>query len=73
MSFVTVAWPKHIMNEHGEAGLAAGDVVIAVSKQNPKHTICKRVLGLEGDDVLVKQSSRYGPRRTVQVVSLFSS
>ena len=46
--------------------------MIAVSKQNPKHTICKRVLGLEGDDVLVKQSSRYGPRRTVQVrVSVF--
>ena len=26
-----------------------GDVVLARSAQNPRHMVCKRVLGLEGD------------------------
>lgn len=29
--------------------VAAGDVVLARSVQNPRHMVCKRVLGLEGD------------------------
>ena len=29
--------------------IAAGDVVLARSMQNPRHMVCKRVLGLEGD------------------------
>lgn len=28
-----------------------GDLVIACSTENPKKTICKRVMGLEGDRV----------------------
>ena len=38
--------------------LAAGDVVIAASPRNPRHIICKRVLGLEGDTVRVPVTSR---------------
>ena len=30
-------------------GVAPGDVVLARSAQNPRHMVCKRVLGLEGD------------------------
>ncbi len=29
--------------------VAVGDVVLARSAQNPRHMVCKRVLGLEGD------------------------
>lgn len=42
-------------------------MVVARSPQNPKHVICKRVLGLEGDTVHVPPSSRHGPSRTVKV------
>ena len=45
----------------------SGDVVLARSMQNPKQTVCKRVLGMEGDEVRVRQSSRMGPGRTVLV------
>ncbi|WFD34187.1 hypothetical protein MCUN1_001024 [Malassezia cuniculi] len=34
-------------------GLKIGDVVVAVSPADPTRTVCKRVLGLPGDTVLV--------------------
>lgn len=46
---------------------AAGDVVIARSVQNPRHVVCKRVLGLEGDTVTIPSSTRWGLGRTVKV------
>jgi len=33
--------------------LQRGDVVVASSPTNPRHTVCKRVLGLGGDRVVV--------------------
>lgn len=44
-----------------------GDVVIARSIQNPKHVVCKRVLGLEGDIVPVAGS--FGAFKQVKVSS----
>ncbi len=44
----------------------AGDVVIAASPRNPRHIVCKRVLGLEGDTVRVPVTSR-DDARTVKV------
>ena len=41
--------------------------MLARSMQNPKQTVCKRVLGMEGDEVRVRQSSKMGPGRTVLV------
>ena len=35
--------------------------------QNPKQIVCKRVLGLEGDEVRIPQSTQLGPGRTVLV------
>jgi hypothetical protein len=43
----------------------AGDIVLAKSVQNPRQIVCKRVLGLEGDEVKVHQSTQLGPSRTV--------
>lgn len=47
--------------------LQVGDVVIARSVQNPRHVVCKRILGLEGDTVLVPSSATFGLTRTIQV------
>lgn len=47
-----------------------GDVVTAYSVQNPRHIVCKRVLGLEGDTIKVPWSSTNGPARTVKVMSV---
>ena len=47
--------------------MPAGDVVIARSVQNPRHVVCKRVLGLEGDVVNIPSSTRWGLGRTVEV------
>ena len=44
-----------------------GDVVIARSVQNPRHIVCKRILGLEGDDVDVKSPTRQGSSRKIKV------
>ncbi|PSC73932.1 Mitochondrial inner membrane protease subunit 1 [Micractinium conductrix] len=44
-----------------------GDVVLARSAQNPRHMVCKRVLGLEGDSVYVPSSTKLGLGRTVTV------
>ena len=41
--------------------------MLARSMQNPKQTVCKRVLGMGGDEVRVRQSSKLGPGRTVLV------
>ena len=46
----------------------AGDIVLARSVQNPKQIVCKRVLGLEGDEVKVHQSTQLGPSRNVKVL-----
>lgn len=42
--------------------LQPGDVVIATSVQNPRQTVCKRILGLGGDIIQVVQSED-GPNR----------
>jgi len=42
--------------------LQPGDVVIATSVQNPRQTVCKRILGLGGDIIQVVQSMD-GPNR----------
>ena len=42
-----VALLEHVSVAAG--ALAVGDVVIARSVQNPRHVICKRLLGMEGD------------------------
>ncbi|KAK9830828.1 hypothetical protein WJX74_009119 [Apatococcus lobatus] len=34
--------------------IRVGDVVFAVSKNDPRHIVCKRVLGMEGDAVEVR-------------------
>lgn len=47
--------------------IKVGDVVTAYSVQNPRHIVCKRVLGLEGDTIKVPWSSTNGPARTVKV------
>ena len=44
---------------------ATGDVVIAYSPQNPRHVVCKRVLGLPGDRVAVPRTARDAPRSLV--------
>ena len=35
--------------------------------QNPKQIVCKRVLGLEGDEVKVEQTTQLGKPRFVKV------
>lgn len=41
--------------------------MLARSVQDPKQTVCKRVLGMEGDEVRIPQSTRLGPGRNVKV------
>ena len=41
--------------------------MIARSVQNPRHVVCKRVLGLAGDRVTIPSSQRWGLGRTVKV------
>ena len=55
---------EHITARTGR--LRVGDVVIARSVQNPKHIVCKRIRGLEGDLVEI-QGSSYLPDRIVKV------
>jgi signal peptidase I len=47
--------------------IRAGDVVVARSVQNPRHIVCKRVLGLEGDIVTVAGTGAFGASRIIQV------
>ncbi len=51
----------------------AGDIVLARSVQNPKQIVCKRVLGLEGDEVKVHQSTQLGHSRIVKVCAAVCS
>lgn len=34
--------------------------MVARSAQNPRHVVCKRVLGLEGDVVRIPSSQKWG-------------
>lgn len=45
--------------------LRLGDVVVARSPTNARHTVCKRVLGLEGDLVEVGEPSHAGGSGTI--------
>lgn len=47
--------------------LKVGDVVTARSVQNPRHMVCKRVLGMEGDTVLIQPTTMFAPMRKVIV------
>ena len=47
--------------------LQVGDVVIARSVQNPRHVVCKRVLGMEGDVVFVPSAAAFGATRSIEV------
>ncbi|PRW45470.1 mitochondrial inner membrane protease subunit 1-like [Chlorella sorokiniana] len=44
-----------------------GDVVLARSAQNPRHSVMKRVLGMEGDMVYIPSATKLGLGRTVEV------
>lgn len=45
--------PSSKMDPAAGTGLRIGDVVVAVSPSDPSRTVCKRVIGLPGDIVLV--------------------
>ena len=59
-----VAFVEHISVELGL--IRPGDVVIARSVQNPRHVVCKRVLGLEGDVIPVNEGGLFGVTHQVQ-------
>lgn len=43
-----------------------GDVIVAISPRNPKETIIKRVIGVEGDVVVLKNKrDNFGTRKVV--------
>jgi signal peptidase I len=42
--------------------IRVGDVVVAYSPQNPRHVVCKRVLGLPGDEVAISRTASAAPR-----------
>lgn len=62
----------------GEAALVArgplareigrGDVVVARSPKNPRHIVIKRVVGVAGDEVVIRRSSRVGGPARVETV-----
>ena len=58
---------------HGGRLACVGDIVLARSVQNPKQIVCKRVLGLEGDEVKVHQSTQLGHSRIVKVSAALPS
>jgi signal peptidase I len=47
--------------------IQVGDVVIAKSAQNPKQQVCKRVLGMEGDTLVIASSQTEGGPRVITV------
>lgn len=47
-----------------EWGIKRGDIVIATSPTDPSKTVCKRVIGLEGDIVEVDPTLRSSRRRS---------
>lgn len=48
--------------EDSEWGIKRGDIIIATSPTDPSKTVCKRVIGLEGDIIEVDPTRR-SPRR----------
>ena len=48
-------------------GVENGDVVISRSPANPKHTVCKRVLGRQGDHIEVPTAGNFGGSLRVKV------
>jgi inner membrane protease subunit 2 len=42
-----------------------GDIIIAISPRNPNETIIKRVVGIEGDVLVLKKSNNSSIRRVV--------
>ena len=44
-----------------------GDVVVSKSPTNPRHTVCKRVLGMGGDIISVPTTGAMGGRKVVEV------
>ena len=47
--------------------IETGDVVIAKSPSNPRHTVCKRVLGRGGDVIHVPKAGHFGGTMRVEV------
>ncbi len=48
-------------------GLRRNDVVVSVSPTNPRQTVCKRIKGLAGDEIVVAKRSHYEQERNVVV------
>ena len=48
-------------------GVENGDVVISRSPANPKHTVCKRVLGRQGDHIEVPTAGNFGGSLRIKV------
>ena len=46
-----------------------GDIVISKSPTNPRHTVCKRVLGRGGDVIAVPKAGSFGGTQRVEVPS----
>lgn len=55
---------EHLSVRNGR--LRVGDVIIARSVQNPRHVVCKRIRGLEGDVLMIPGSATM-ESRVVQV------
>ena len=63
--------PGHLEALTHNFSLYAGDIVIVRSPQNPRHLVCKRVHGLQGDNIRIP-SSYLGPSKTVEVRPCFA-
>ncbi|PKI82577.1 hypothetical protein MVES_003529 [Malassezia vespertilionis] len=50
--FSTKLLPRKMDSSAG-TGLRMGDIVVALSPTDPSRTVCKRILGMPGDTVLV--------------------
>jgi mitochondrial inner membrane protease subunit 1 len=47
--------------------LTKGDIVIARSPTNPGNTVCKRVLGLPGDRILIQPQYWYQQEQIIEI------
>jgi inner membrane protease subunit 1 len=63
MSIVEYVLEEKIRHEWYPQTLHRGDVVTYLSPINPHHLICKRILGLPGDVVLVDPTTLPDPSR----------
>lgn len=52
--------------EDSSWGIKRGDIIIATSPTDPSKTVCKRVIGLEGDIIQVDPTRNRGSRRAAQ-------